>query len=149
MDVVQEAGQIRIAIMLYLAGKLQLLQQLENICLTCSGLDIFAGPYVSTLSRTQSLSQSDVDCSFAQMQAMMRDPFGNYVVQKVLETCNDQSLGFILSRIKVHLNTLKRFTYGKHIVARVEKLIATGGENHFTWFTVDILLIYQCCVFIL
>jgi len=73
------------------------------------------------------------------MQAMMRDPFGNYVVQKVLETCNDQSLGFILSRIKVHLNTLKRFTYGKHIVARVEKLIATGGENHFIWFTVDIL----------
>lgn len=59
----------------------------------------------------------------------MRDPFGNYVVQKVLETCDDQSLGFILSRIKVHLNTLKRFTYGKHIVARVEKLIATGGER--------------------
>lgn len=63
------------------------------------------------------------------LQAMMRDPFGNYVVQKVLETCNDQSLGFILSRIKVHLNTLKRFTYGKHIVARVEKLIATGERR--------------------
>lgn len=76
----------------------------------------------------------------------MRDPFGNYVVQKVLETCDDQSLGFILSRIKVHLNTLKRFTYGKHIVARVEKLIATGGENRFTWFTVDFLfnLSYIC-----
>ncbi|KAI3416670.1 PUM-HD domain-containing protein [Psidium guajava] len=63
------------------------------------------------------------------LQVMMRDPFGNYVVQKVLETCNDQSLGFILSRIKVHLNTLKRFTYGKHIVARVEKLIATGERR--------------------
>lgn len=76
----------------------------------------------------------------------MRDPFGNYVVQKVLETCDDQSLSFILSRVKVHLNILKRFTYGKHIVARVEKLIATGGQNHFTQFTIDILfdLSYLC-----
>ena len=59
----------------------------------------------------------------------MKDEFGNYVVQKVLETCDDQNLELILSRIKVHLNTLKRYTYGKHIVSRVEKLIATGGKH--------------------
>ncbi|EXC32919.1 Pumilio-4-like protein [Morus notabilis] len=63
------------------------------------------------------------------LQAMMKDPFGNYVVQKVLETCNDESLELLLSRIKVHLNTLKRYTYGKHIVSRVEKLIATGERR--------------------
>ncbi|XP_031373176.1 pumilio homolog 4 [Punica granatum] len=63
------------------------------------------------------------------LQAMMRDPFGNYVVQKVLETCDDQSLKFLLNRIKVHLNTLKRYTYGKHIVSRVEKLITTGERR--------------------
>ncbi|KAG2241434.1 hypothetical protein Bca52824_096581 [Brassica carinata] len=61
------------------------------------------------------------------LQAMMKDPFENYVVQKVLETCDDQSLALIISRIKVHLNALKRYTYGKHIVARVEKLITTGA----------------------
>lgn len=59
----------------------------------------------------------------------MKDPFGNYVVQKVLETCSDESLELILSRIKVHLNGLKKYTYGKHIVSRVEKLIATGGKE--------------------
>lgn len=47
------------------------------------------------------------------LQAMMKDQFGNYVVQKVLETCDDHSREIILSRIKVHLNALKRFTYGK------------------------------------
>ncbi|MBA0790497.1 hypothetical protein Gohar_015142, partial [Gossypium harknessii] len=26
----------------------------------------------------------------------------------------------------VHLNALKKYTYGKHIVARVEKLVAAG-----------------------
>jgi pumilio RNA-binding family len=61
-------------------------------------------------------------------QAMMKDQFGNYVVQKVLEICDDQNRELILSRIKVHLNALKRYTYGKHIVARVEKLIAAGGK---------------------
>jgi pumilio RNA-binding family len=69
----------------------------------------------------------DTTCN---MQAMMKDPFGNYVVQKVLETCDDQSLELILSRIKVHLNALKRYTYGKHIVSRVEKLITTGGKEY-------------------
>lgn len=58
---------------------------------------------------------------------MMKDQFANYVVQKVLETCDDQQLELILTRIKVHLNALKKYTYGKHIVARVEKLVAAGG----------------------
>lgn len=62
----------------------------------------------------------------------MKDPFGNYVVQKVLESCDDHSLELILSRIRVHLNSLKRYTYGKHIVSRVEKLITTGGESFFS-----------------
>ena len=63
------------------------------------------------------------------LQAMMKDQFANYVVQKVLETCDDQNRELILSRIKVHLNALKKYTYGKHIVARVEKLIVTGGKR--------------------
>ncbi|XP_061997222.1 pumilio homolog 4 isoform X2 [Rosa rugosa] len=63
------------------------------------------------------------------LQAMMKDPFGNYVVQKVLETCDDQSLELIVSRIKVHLTALKKYTYGKHIVSRVEKLITTGERR--------------------
>ena len=61
----------------------------------------------------------------------MKDQFANYVVQKVLETCDDQQRELILSRIKVHLNALKKYTYGKHIVARVEKLVAAGGTYPF------------------
>lgn len=65
------------------------------------------------------------------LQAMMKDPIGNYVVQKVLETCNNQSWELILFRIKVHLNALKRYTYGKHIVSVVERLLTTGGKQPF------------------
>ncbi|KAL8539075.1 hypothetical protein ACS0TY_000898 [Phlomoides rotata] len=62
-------------------------------------------------------------------QAMMKDQYANYVVQKVLETCDDQQLEVLLNRIKVHLNALKKYTYGKHIVARVEKLVAAGERR--------------------
>lgn len=59
----------------------------------------------------------------------MKDQFANYVVQKVLETCDDQQRELILSRIKGHLDALKKYTYGKHIVSRVEKLVVAGGES--------------------
>ncbi|KAF2296096.1 hypothetical protein GH714_036131 [Hevea brasiliensis] len=61
-----------------------------------------------------------------QMASHDERSIANYVVQKVLETCDDQQLELILNRIKVHLNALKKYTYGKHIVARVEKLVAAG-----------------------
>ncbi|XP_058181777.1 pumilio homolog 1-like isoform X1 [Rhododendron vialii] len=63
------------------------------------------------------------------LQVMMKDQFANYVVQKLLETCDDHQLELILNRIKVHLNALKKYTYGKHIVARVEKLVAAGERR--------------------
>uniref|UniRef100_A0A0D9VAV0 PUM-HD domain-containing protein n=1 Tax=Leersia perrieri TaxID=77586 RepID=A0A0D9VAV0_9ORYZ len=66
------------------------------------------------------------------LEVMMKDQFANYVVQKVLETCDDQQREMILTRIKAHLNTLKKYTYGKHIVARVEKLVAAGGTAHLS-----------------
>lgn len=52
----------------------------------------------------------------------MKDQFANYVVQKILETSNDKQREILLNRIRVHLNALKKYTYGKHIVARFEQL---------------------------
>lgn len=86
----------------------------------------FGGPEERQLLVTEMLGSTDEN---EPLQIMMKDPFGNYVVQKVIETCDDQTRELILSRIKVHLNTLKRYTYGKHIVSRVEKLIATGERR--------------------
>ncbi|KXZ52645.1 hypothetical protein GPECTOR_9g690 [Gonium pectorale] len=60
------------------------------------------------------------------VQAMMKDQFGNYVVQKVLEVCSDEQRETMLARVRQQLHALKRYTYGKHIVARVEKLLSAG-----------------------
>lgn len=72
----------------------------------------------------------------------MKDQFANYVVQKVLETCDEQQREVLLSRIKVHLHALKKYTYGKHIVARVEKLVAAGGLKSNRWSGVCSLFVF-------
>ncbi|KAM3287532.1 pumilio 5 [Capsicum chacoense] len=53
---------------------------------------------------------------------MMKDQFANYVVQKILDISNNKHREILLSRIRVHLHALKKYTYGKHIVARFEQL---------------------------
>ncbi|KAF0898097.1 hypothetical protein E2562_001758 [Oryza meyeriana var. granulata] len=61
--------------------------------------------------------------------AMMKDQYANYVVQKILETCNEQQRELLLSRVKGHLQALRKYTYGKHIVSRVEQLCGEGDTE--------------------
>lgn len=61
--------------------------------------------------------------------AMMKDQYANYVVQKILETCNDQQRELLVSRVKGHLQALRKYTYGKHIASRVEQLCGEGGAE--------------------
>ncbi|KAE7998945.1 hypothetical protein FH972_003438 [Carpinus fangiana] len=59
---------------------------------------------------------------------MMKDQFANYVVQKILEISNDKQREILLNRIRVHLHALKKYTYGKHIVARFEQLFGEESQ---------------------
>ncbi|KAM7471957.1 hypothetical protein LguiA_010140 [Lonicera macranthoides] len=57
---------------------------------------------------------------------MMKDQFANYVVQKILEISNDKQREVLLNWIRAHLHSLKKYTYGKHIVGRFEQLSGEG-----------------------
>ncbi|GER48954.1 pumilio domain-containing protein [Striga asiatica] len=116
----------RSAIIGKLAGQIVMMSQQKFASNVIEKCLIYGGPEERQLLVNEMLGSTDEN---EPLQAMMKDPFGNYVVQKVLETCDDKSRELILSRIKVHLTALKKYTYGKHIVSRVEKLIATG-ERH-------------------
>ncbi|KAA3484099.1 Pumilio-like protein [Gossypium australe] len=72
------------------------------------------------------IGQSDENDS---LLTMMKDQFANYVVQKVLEVSNDRQRELLLDRVRVHLNALKKYTYGKHIAARFEQLLGEGLEK--------------------
>ncbi|KAK4396681.1 Pumilio6, chloroplastic [Sesamum angolense] len=53
---------------------------------------------------------------------MMKDQYANYVVQKILEKCSSDQREVLLGLIRNNLTALKKYTYGKHIVARFEQL---------------------------
>ncbi len=42
--------------------------------------------------------------------------------------CDDAQRDNLLQRVRAQLHHLKKFTYGKHIVARVEKLLSAGAK---------------------
>jgi pumilio RNA-binding family len=57
------------------------------------------------------------------LETMMKDQYANYVVQKILDVCDAQQRKFLITRIHPHIPSLKKYTYGKHIIARLEKII--------------------------
>jgi hypothetical protein len=58
--------------------------------------------------------------------AMMKDQFANYVVQKMLDVVDGDQKEILVSKIRPHLQSLKKYTYGKHLISKVEKMISMG-----------------------
>jgi len=58
---------------------------------------------------------------------MVKDQYANYVVQKILDVAMEEQRSIIVARIKRHIPNLRKLPYGKHIIARVEKLSLPRG----------------------
>lgn len=59
----------------------------------------------------------------------MKDQYANYVVQKMIEVADSQQRKNLLMRIRPHMSALRRFTYGKHILAKLEKYVTSNGKS--------------------
>ncbi|CAM0135559.1 mRNA binding protein puf3 [Umbelopsis sp. WA50703] len=55
--------------------------------------------------------------------SMMKDQYANYVVQKMLDVVDADQRELLVTKIKPHMQSLKKYTYGKHLIQKVEKLI--------------------------
>ncbi|XP_055347622.1 pumilio homolog 2-like isoform X2 [Paramacrobiotus metropolitanus] len=61
--------------------------------------------------------------------AMMRDPFGNYVVQKLLDIAEPPQRKLLLHHIRPFLGQLRKLSYGKHILSKVEKFMPSKSPS--------------------
>jgi len=52
---------------------------------------------------------------------LMRDQYGNYVVQQMIDAATPKEKELMVEHVSPHVAALRRFTYGKHIVARLER----------------------------
>lgn len=60
---------------------------------------------------------------------MMKDQFANYVIQKMLDVVEGEDLELLVQKIKPQIPFLKKYTYGKHIIAKVEKILSGGSKG--------------------
>ena len=60
------------------------------------------------------------------LENMVRDPYANYVVQKVIDVSDGGQRGAIIRYMRENIVQLRRYTYGKHIIIRLEKV---SGEK--------------------
>ncbi|CAI2734972.1 unnamed protein product [Schistosoma spindalis] len=73
---------------------------------------------------TNNISSSLVD--------MMKDQYANYVVQRMLELADTEQRRVLINRIRPMQNVLRKFNYGKHIIAKLEKYNNVAGNNTTT-----------------
>jgi pumilio RNA-binding family len=52
---------------------------------------------------------------------MMKDQYANYVVQKMIDVAEPAQRKILMHKIRPNCNTLRKYTYGKHILAKLEK----------------------------
>lgn len=53
---------------------------------------------------------------------MMKDRYGNYVVQKLLDTAFGTRRDLLMAVLREHEATLRKFSYGKHLLSRLQTL---------------------------
>ncbi|CAB5175298.1 unnamed protein product [Rhizophagus irregularis] len=59
--------------------------------------------------------------------SMMKDQYANYVVQKMLDVVDGEQRDLLVAKIKPHLQSLKKYTYGKHLISKNQKNSQNGG----------------------
>jgi len=79
----------------------------------------YAGPTERSLILEEILGNGKGEGSA--LLIMMKDQYANYVIQKIIDVVDPHQRDVLIARIKPHLATLRKYTYGKHIINRVEK----------------------------
>lgn len=67
-------------------------------------------------------SPVDAKTGHCVLESMVRDPYANYVVQKVIDVSDDRQRSAIMRYVRENIVQLRRYTYGKHIIVRLEKI---------------------------
>ncbi|XP_070295161.1 pumilio homolog 1, partial [Salvelinus sp. IW2-2015] len=89
---------------------------------------------VSHASRAERAVLIDEVCSLTEgphsaLYTMMKDQYANYVVQKMIDVAEPTQRKIIMHKIRPHISTLRKYTYGKHILAKLEKYYMKNGVD--------------------
>lgn len=66
--------------------------------------------------------KGDSNVSLCPLILMVKDPFGNYVIQKILSVVNSDHRDRLVNTMRAKIPNLRKIAFGKHIVATVARL---------------------------
>ncbi|XP_021374897.1 pumilio homolog 2-like isoform X2 [Mizuhopecten yessoensis] len=89
---------------------------------------------VSHSSRAEKAMLIEEVCSMndgphSALYSMMKDQFANYVVQKMIDVAEPTQRKILMHKIRPHIATLRKYTYGKHILAKLEKYFMKNSSD--------------------
>uniref|UniRef100_A0A8C6ED28 Pumilio homolog 1 n=1 Tax=Microcebus murinus TaxID=30608 RepID=A0A8C6ED28_MICMU len=89
---------------------------------------------VTHASRTERAMLIDEVCTMndgphSALYTMMKDQYANYVVQKMIDVAEPGQRKIVMHKIRPHISTLRKYTYGKHILAKLEKYYMKNGVD--------------------
>eukprot|EP00096_Caligus_rogercresseyi_P015691 TRINITY_DN815_c0_g2_i1.p1 TRINITY_DN815_c0_g2~~TRINITY_DN815_c0_g2_i1.p1 ORF type:complete len:1028 (-),score=349.69 TRINITY_DN815_c0_g2_i1:1629-4712(-) len=88
---------------------------------------------VQNASRPERAILIDEVCSLegpqCPLHSMMKDQYANYVVQKMIDVAEQSQRKILMHKIKPHVSTLRKYTYGKHILAKLEKYFLKNNTD--------------------
>jgi len=60
---------------------------------------------------------------------MMKHEFANYVVQKMIDVADQPQRKMLITKIRPHVAALRKYAYGKHILAKLEKFYTKNNAE--------------------
>jgi len=69
------------------------------------------------------------DSPASPLHIMMKDQYANYVVQKMIDVAESSQRKILMHKIRPHISTLRKYTYGKHILAKLEKYFLKNNTD--------------------
>ena len=60
------------------------------------------------------------DTSHNTLLVLMKDQYANYVVQKMIDVAEPSQRKILMHKIRPHIATLRKYTYGKIILGRLD-----------------------------
>ena len=80
-------------------------------------------------SLIEEVCTANSDSPTSPLHIMMKDQYANYVVQKMIDVAEPGQRRPLMYKIKPHINTLRKYTYGKHILAKMEKYFLKSNPD--------------------
>lgn len=81
-------------------------------------------PSVAVLRAHGGTLPEDGSPQMAPLQVLIRDQFGNYVAQKLLDIADDSQRAVMIEVLLAYAPAMRRYSYGKHILSRLDKMVS-------------------------